>query len=248
MTGRFLDRPRRWPLLAVAAGVVLLLWVAAGLVIETAVSGHGGKPGRGGAPAAVPPPGSVTGLGPSGAAAPGQLPPLRLVRGSRVVDEVPLGYPHTTTGAVSAAAAFMTQIASTLDPDRAAAVFRLTADPSYGDAPQLGGQGVASERAQLGLPAAGPVPAGVSVVFDPAEYQIRDLSASRVTVLLLADYVITLPGQGTQARVGVYPLGMHWSGGDWKILAAEPGVDYSGLSALPGSAQAASGGWQELAP
>ena len=248
MSGGFLDRPARWPLLAVAGGVVLLLWVAAGLVIETAVAGHGHRPGHAGVPAAVPPPGSVTGLGRSGSPAPGQLPPLRLVRGSRVVNDVPLGYPRSTIGAVSAAAAYMTQIASTLDPDRAAAVFRLTADPSYPSAPQQGAQGVISEREQLGLPASGPVPAGTSLVFDPAEYQVRDISADRVTVLLLADYVITLPAQGTQTRVGVYPLVMHWAGGDWKILAPQAGTDYSGLSAPPGSAQAASAGWQRLAP
>jgi hypothetical protein len=68
-----------------------------------------------------------------------------------------------------------------------------------------------------------------------------------VTVLLLADYVITVPAQGTQTRIAVYPLRLHWAEDDWKIL--DPGsTSYSGLSAEPGSPQAASDGWQELSP
>jgi hypothetical protein len=246
MGGGFLERPRRWPLLVVAGVVGLLLAVAAGLVIETAVTGH--KPDHKGVPVAVPPPGSITGITQGGSPAPGQLAPLHLVPGSRLVDDVSVGYPHSTVGAVSAATEYMTQIASTLDPDRAAAVFRLTADPSYRDAPQQGAEGAINDRKQLGLPTAGPVPPGASLVFDPAEYQVLNVSAGQVTVLLLADYVSTVPGQGSQTRIGVYPLDMHWAEGDWKILAPDTGVDYSGLNAQPGTAQAASDGWQKLAP
>jgi hypothetical protein len=170
-----------------------------------------------------------------------------VVQGRELVNGVSLGYPHSTQGAVSAADEFMTQIGSTLYPDRAAAILRMTADPSYTAAPQQAAQGAVGDRKFLGLPTAGPVPDGASVVLEPAEYQVRAVNADQVTVLLLADYVITLPGQGTQARIGVYPMPMHWAQGDWKILT--PGTtSYSGLAVEPGSPQAAADGWQELSP
>ena len=71
-------------------------------------------------------------------------------------------------------------------------------------------------------------------------------TAGQVTVLLLADDVITLPGQGTQTRIGVYPLRMHWAQGDWKILQPDTATSYRSLAAAPGSPQAAASGWQEL--
>jgi hypothetical protein len=93
----------------------------------------------------------------------------------------------------------------------------------------------------------GPAPDGVSVVLEPAEYQVRDVTPDSATVLLLSDYVITVPAQGTQTRIAVYPLRLHWAQDDWKILA--PGsTSYPGLAAEPGSPQASSDGWQELSP
>ncbi len=245
MRTRFLNRPRRWPLLAAGGGLALLLAVAIGLTVQT---GSPRTPGRKATPAAVQPPGPVAGTtGPgSPAPAPGLSGPLHLIRGSQLINDVYLGYPHSTAGAVSAAAEYMTGLGSTLDPDRAAAVMRLTADPSYPAGPQDFAQGMVSTRNDLGLPASGPVPDGVSTALDAAEYQVRDATADQVTVLLLADYVLTLPGQGTQTRVVVYPLRMHWAAGDWKILRPDDSAGYSGLSAEPGSAQAAASGWQEL--
>jgi hypothetical protein len=169
-----------------------------------------------------------------------------VIQGRELINGVYLGYPASTQGAVSAAAEFMTQIGSTLDPDRAAAILRLVADPSYSSGPQDFAQGTASERSDLGLPISGPAPAGASVVLEPAEYQARAITGRQATVLLLADDVITLPEQGTQTRIGVYPLRMHWAEGDWKILQPDNATSYSPLSAEPGSPQAAAIGWQEL--
>jgi hypothetical protein len=122
----------------------------------------------------------------------------------------------------------------------------LVADPSYPQGPQQFEQGMASTRAGIGIPASGPVPDGDSLVLEPVEYQLRDVSADQVTVLLLSDFMVTIPASGTQTQVGVYPLRMHWDG-DWKVLA--PGsTDYSHLAADPDSSQAASDGWQELSP
>jgi len=173
--------------------------------------------------------------------------PLALVAGRQVINGVELGFPHSTAGAVSAAADTAGEVFSTLDPDRAAAVMRLTADASYADAPQQAAHGAASDRQYLGVPAAGPVPAGYSLVTEPVEYQVRDVTADSALVLLLADFTTTQPGEGTQTRVAVFPFPMSWADGDWK--AADPGnASYLSLAAEPFSSQAAALGWQELIP
>lgn len=184
-------------------------------------------------------------LRPSGAAA--LSGPLAVIAGKQVINGVELGFPHSTAGAVSAATDAAGEVFSTLDPDRAAAVMRLTADASYADAPQQAAHGAVSDRQYLGVPAAGPVPAGYSLVTEPVEYQVRDVTADFVLVLLLADFTTTQPGEGTQTRIAVFPFPMSWAAGDWK--AADPGsASYLSLAAEPFSPQAAALGWQGLIP
>jgi hypothetical protein len=173
--------------------------------------------------------------------------PVQVVQGAMTVNDVPLGFPHSTVGAVSAADEFAMLLLSTLDPDRAAAVMRLVADPSYAAGPQQAAAATASDRQALGVPASGVVPDGTSFTWDPVEYQVRDASADRVTVLLLCEVAFTMPGQGTASGVAVYPMAVQWAQADWKVLPP-PGRDYSGLAAQPGSPQAASLGWQQLIP
>jgi hypothetical protein len=239
-------RTRHWIKISIAAAAGLLLATAIGLVIEVATGPHP-APDYSPPPMPTPPwaPGGSSSL-PATPTGPALTGPLQLIQGRELINGVRLGYPHSAQGAVSAAAEFMTDIGSTLDPDRAAAILRMTADPSYPQGPQQFAQGVLSTRKILGLPATGPVPDGASVVLEPAEYQVKDVTADQVTVLLLADYDITLPGQDTEAKIGLYPLGMHWAEQDWKILAPVTRVDYSSLMAQPGSSQAAAAGWQEL--
>ena len=240
------DRRRRIRLVVFAA-LAVLVFVAIGLVVQTALGPKAKENLTPPAPIPVPA-GSAAPAGATPAPTPALTGPIQIIQGSQLVNGVYLGFPHTTQGAVSAADEFMTQIGSTLDPDRASAVLQLTADPSYPSGPQDFAQGTISERKQLGLPATGQLPSGTSVVLDPVEYQVRDVTADQVTVLLLADDVLTLPGQGTQTRVGVYPLRMHWAEDDWKILQPDPHTSYSQLSAVPGTAQAAANGWQEMTP
>jgi len=171
--------------------------------------------------------------------------PMELPRGSKLVNGVSVGYPHTLAGAVSAASEYMTDLGSTLDPDRTAAVMRLVADPSYTDGPAEWAKGTSGARASLGLPTSGLLPSAAAVMLGSAEYQVRDASDDQVTVLLLARYTLSLPGTGTKSSDAVFPLRMHWAGGDWKVLKPD-GTTYTSLAAAPGSDQASSLGWQEL--
>jgi hypothetical protein len=248
-------RPRRrwlrW-ILAYLAGTVAVMVI--GLVIEAAVdpSPPGYTPFTGALPWASPsaslsqPVRHPVRVAPAGSAS--LSGPLTLVAGREVINGVELGFPHSTAGAVSAAAEVTGEVFSTLDPDRAAAVMRLTADPfSYADAPQQAAHGAVSDRQALGLPASGPVPDGYSLVVQPQEYQVRDVTAGSALVLLLSDLTMTQPGQGTQTRIGVFPFPVRWDAGDWKIAA--PGdSSYLKLAAEPFSSQAATLGWQELLP
>jgi hypothetical protein len=173
--------------------------------------------------------------------------PIELVQGRELVNGVYLGFPHSTAGAVSAADDVVSEVFSTLDPDRAAAVMRMTAGPWYTDAPQQAASGAESDRQALGIAATGPAPTGYSLLVQPVEYQVRDVSSNDVTVLLLCDFTTTQPGTGTQTQIAVFPVREQWAQGDWKVAAFGTSSD-ANLAAEPFSPQAASLGWQQLLP
>ena len=242
----FLTRRRRWPLYGLAAAGGLAVAVAVGLAAETALGPHPREDSN--LPAAAPLPGAASTSPPVTPSAPGWVAdgPLQVLVGRHTrTGGVRTGYPDTLAGAVSAAVQDWSQIGSDLDPRRAALIGRAIADPSWHGGPTALAAGVRKTRAGLGLPATGPVPAGAQITFTAVEYQVRGASPHRVTVLLLAYYTTTLPGQQPQTSTGVYPATMHWARGDWKILAPS-GQDYSGLDARPGTPQAAADGWQPL--
>lgn len=227
---------RRYALTAVA---VIVLLVAAGLVIETALSPRQPENLR-------PPPVPSFGDTAPAAGSRGALGPLQVIQGSTQAGGMYTGFPDTLPGAVSAAAEDWGQVGSTLSPARARVIGAIVADPSWSGGADAIAQGTVSTRQAFGLPASGPVPAGASVTLTPMEYQVRQVSAGRVTVLLLGYYAISLPQQQPRTQIGVYPATMHWTGRDWKVMAPDPGADYSSLAAQPGSAQAAAAGWQPL--
>jgi hypothetical protein len=242
------NRRRRWLRwgLLYCAGVLAVFVI--GLVIEAAVS-PGPKQPQALNPAVPSPPWMRSAaLSPAQrAASPGQelTGPVAVVPGRQLINGVELGFPHSAVGAVSAPADVMSEAGSTLDPDRAAAVMRMTADPSVATAPQEAAHGAVSDRRYLGIPASGPVPPGASVQILPAEYQVPSGSADQVLVLLLCDFITTQPEGGTQTRIAVFPLRMHWAQADWKA-AAVGGGNYLNLAAGPGSPQSADLGWQQL--
>lgn len=246
MSNQFLDRRRRiWPFL-VFGSVALLAIVAVGVALESAASQH--KPESFAPPAADPltPATSRAATNNAKPVVTSTAEPLTIVQGNQFVNGLHVGYPHSETGAVSAAVEYWTQLGSTLDSDRAATIARLAADPAWTDGPQQLAKGPVATRQTLGLPTSGPVPAGASVQLEPIEYQVRAATANTTTVLLLADYTTTTPAEGTSTHVGVFPLQMNWTASDWKIADPTDGNTYSNLAAIPGSAQASSDGWAEL--
>jgi hypothetical protein len=181
--------------------------------------------------------------GPPGRAMPAER-GLRLVGGSGLVNGIYTSYPRSLAGAVSAAVEFMTELGSTLDPDRAATVVRLVADPSYRSAPQDAAAGVLAARARFGLAASGPVPPGTAAYLVPVMYELRDVGAGQLTVLLLFDYTLTAPS-GIRELLGVTAVRLTWTSAGWRLLrpaASDLGV----LLATPGTAAAAAKGWEVM--
>ena len=232
-------RRRTWLIAAVLVAVVVIV-----LVVGLLVEGAGDPDGD-----ALPPPStSSASSGPSTStpsAEPTEGELLRLVAGRRRVSGVAVGYPHSVAGAVSAAVEIWTQVGSTLDPDRAAAIGRLVADESWTNAPDEFAAGPKNSRRRLGLSASGDVGPEASIVVEAAGYQLRNKSSERVTVLLLGYLTTNSPSKGSQTQVGVFPATLHWSTGDWKIEKGD-GTDYGDLAQQPGTAEAASAGWLEF--
>src|SRR5204862_3059028 len=61
---------------------------------------------------------------------------LTVVHGARMVNGVGVGYPHSLTGAVSAAVEYYSQLGSNLEPQRGTVLGGLIAVASWTDAPQ----------------------------------------------------------------------------------------------------------------
>ncbi|GLW53034.1 hypothetical protein [Kitasatospora phosalacinea] len=246
---QFLDRrPRRRVLPLLLLGIVAFLGaIAVGVAIE---SDSGPRAPRVYTPpAAIPAPGSVTGVEPSGETAASDLAgPLQLIRGARLVNGISVGYPHSSVGAVSAAVEYWRQLGSTLEPDRAAAVARIVAVPNWSDAADTLAKGPVATRKALKVPTSGQLDPGTSVVLNPVEYQVRSVGPDSIQVLLLSTYTTSVPGAGMQTRMGVYPLDLVWSGDDWRVPAPSgtSTTDYTSLIAEPGSPQASAKGWNEL--
>jgi hypothetical protein len=235
----FLEPTRRGRHLGVVASIVAgVLVVVAALVWIGVRSADTSRPAAGGTEAI---PSEATSL------ADGRL---KLIKGAESIDGVSVGYPHSTAGAVSAAAEYLAQICSTLDPDRARQIARVTADPSFVNADAYFANAPINTRRRLGLPTTGPVPLGASVVLGPAAYQIRAASANSMIVLILGYLTTQTATTGVNDQIGVFPVEIHWAAGDWKLI--KPGVstqaDYSSLSAKPGSPDADAKGWLELTP
>lgn len=171
---------------------------------------------------------------------------LMLVRGTRLVNGIAVGYPHTDVGAVSAAVEYASQVCSTLDPDRSAAIGRAIGDGSPGAQPEDFAEGTVNSRRKLGLPIAGPLPDTASMILGPVAFQLRERSADRVIVLLLAYLTMSSPQAGMRSGLGVFPALLRWNGEDWKLARLTDGVDYKDLSAQPGSLRAAQLGWVEM--
>jgi hypothetical protein len=174
---------------------------------------------------------------------------LKLVSGTRLVNGVRVGYPHTMVGAVSASVEYTTQAGSTLDLQRARQIAdAVTHAPAYGGDPEgYLVQGVVDTRRYLGLPTVGPVPQGASQTFGALTFQLRDERADEVTVLMMGYLTLIAPDRGMERRLILVPGRMVWDGTDWKTARRPEGAtEYLELRRKPGTPESRAAGWRTL--
>jgi hypothetical protein len=172
---------------------------------------------------------------------------VTLVQGARLADGVEVGYPHTILGAISAASDYLDAVVSTLDPDYAASVVRVAGDPANAGLPADLAASTVTLRADLQLPSGGPLDAPIAFQTIAEMYQLRDATANEVLVLLLTDSTFVNAHGATAQTTGVFPVRMHWTGGDWKLATiGVAGQNYQGLAATPGTQTAVDQGWLAL--
>jgi hypothetical protein len=249
---------RRGRRTAAAAIIALAAVAGSAALVAGALAGHGQRgqgqgagaahrpvPRTGAAPATVAP--ATPRPAVTGPAAIPDRAALHLVTGSHLVNGIYTDYPRSLAGAVSLAVELVTQLGSTLEPDRAATIARLTASPGYRAAAQDAAAGAIAARHAVGLSPAGPVPPGTAVATVPVMYQLRDVSRGQLTVLLLFEYT-----QITQAGIadhpGVTAVRLGWTPASWRLLppAAGPGPASSALVTTPGTAAATAHGWKAM--
>lgn len=220
---------------AIAAGVVLVIGAIAVPLICGDDDGHVGAKPVSQAPAQ---PSATT---PSG--------PISLVHGARVAVGIEVGFPHTPVGAVSAASEYVDAAASTLDPDYAASVMRVAGDPGNTALPASLATSIVKLRGDLQLRTDGPLDPPVTFQTTAQMYQLRNVAADDVLVLLLTDSTFINAHGGTAQTTGVFPMRMRWIAGDWKVGAiGRTGQDYSALAAGPDTQAAVKLGWLALIP
>lgn len=170
--------------------------------------------------------------------------PLILPRPTGTRQGIPTGFPHSTEGAISAAAHYAAASVS-LDEANARALAEVAAAPSYIGAVNDFVRATAAARQQLGV--AGNVQGGAYLVFLAHAYRVSDATPDRVVIAVLGRGEGAGPATSGQGRV-VYTATsytMVWVNDDWHIAAA--GKPLPASVPAPRSPRAYQEGWRDLA-
>jgi len=260
------QRQRRTGPIVLGSLVLGILVALVGVAVARALSG-------GPTPAASPPtappsnppaasapavaPTGTAPLAPSGSAATAsagtvQAPPegpLHLPAATGNIAGVPVGYPHTTSGAISAAYHFTQALGSTLSPDRGAAIAHIVADPSYTGATDAVAAAIAGTRQRLGLPAQVPTTESAFFLGTPSAYLPQGQpSRDDVDVYLLVRINTYSPTAGNDVSVQMVDAPMHWNGSDWRLATPHDvaPATRTRLTVDPNGPTAAALGWRQL--
>jgi len=172
--------------------------------------------------------------------------PLILPSATETEQGIPAGFPHSTEGAISAAANY-TEASVSLDETNARALAEVAAAPSYTDAVDDFVRAAAAARQQLGVGAGEGGDGGAYLVFQAQAYHVSDANPDRVVVAVLGRGEGAGPatvGQGRVVHSGT-SYTMVWVDGDWHIAA--PGEPLPDSVPAPRSPRAYQEGWRDLA-
>ncbi|MFI9206474.1 hypothetical protein [Streptomyces sp. NPDC053048] len=173
--------------------------------------------------------------------------PTLLPKAKEVKEGVPVGYPHTLEGAISAAAHY-TDANDLFTPDAAERQARVIAEPNMlgmiGSYARMSAQ---EARKSRGLPENGESDTANFYANQSRAYVIDSAEPDKVTVWLLVDSTISVKGVSENATA-VRGAIMIWADGDWKMsfdtLTGLP--DKKPSPETPGSAKAVEAGWRGL--
>jgi hypothetical protein len=231
-------RTARNRLIGLATAVVALVTGVVALL-----TAHSGSHTRTPAPASST---ASTAPSPSPTGGLGIVPTTVLPNPSRVIDGVPVGYPHTEMGAVSAAAHFL-GVLDTFDPQAAQKQAQIMADPDYSEVFGVEVRNAGEQaRKTAGLPPDGESDPGNNSTTQPRAFQDHQDTPDRVLVWLLSDSDITVNGVVAHSEA-VSGAVMVWTQDDWKLSVVDDPPATAPQSATPGTAQAVSEGWRTLA-
>jgi len=175
--------------------------------------------------------------------------PLHLPAATGNIAGVPVGYPHTTSGAISAAYHFTQALGSTLSPDRGAAIAHIVTDPSYSGATDAVAAAIAGTRQRLGLPAQVPTTESAFFLGMPSAYLPQGQpSRDDVDVYLLVRINTYSPTAGNDVSVQMVDAPMHWNGSDWRLATPHDvaPATRTRLTVDPNGPTAAALGWRQL--
>jgi hypothetical protein len=172
---------------------------------------------------------------------------LVLPQPTGTVDGVPIGFPATPPGAVASAYAY-TRIASSLDAAATLTALEQVADPATGwlTAQRTAiADGVADQRAALGLSPVGPTD-GATLTITPAGFQfVGRAGQGSATVLTLAVLSGTaVDGTRTSGSL-VLRWDLRWDGDRWRATRSYIADGYDDLVAVPLTSDAVAKGWRE---
>ncbi|MFF2548735.1 hypothetical protein ACFVUY_40110 [Kitasatospora sp. NPDC058063] len=201
---------------------------------------------------AEPEPRAGTAASSSAAAAPPSASPSTVVQAvplpapARVEKGIPIGYPHTMAGAVSAAAHY-TEARDLLSPDTVPDQMMVMARKGE-DFFKLTSLAIADARdwrRLLGLPEAGGSTGSDFIAFQVRAYQTESVSADAVDVWLLTTQTPTVGG--IQHGTGVFAVAapVVWDGDDWRLTSKK--MRDTPVVAQPGTVQADAAGWRPVA-
>ncbi|MEU0929011.1 hypothetical protein [Streptomyces malaysiensis] len=175
----------------------------------------------------------------------GTTEPTVLPSAKSAKDGVPVGYPRTLNGAISAAAHFY-DIIDAFNPVAAEKQYRVTAEP--GKEKQLGDDALRFSMAlrnSSGLSLVGESDAGNYYTLHSRAYRIDSASKDRVRVWILTDTELSARGVA-DSDTTVQTADLVWAAGDWKFTSLdEKGSEPDPVA--PDSAQAVNAGWRTLA-
>lgn len=228
-------RARRFLLIIVAAGIALAIALIAGLLVGKS-SNEKGSSGQGHARKSTPPASPSKGS---------SREKTKLPNPETVKNGVPVGYPHTTKGAVAAAARYlqsMNPLASPKKLDKYVETSYVKRDQEKGkkEYRNMGRE----TRKTLDAPQKGPVPESFIATIDPKSYIVYPRSGGQVEVWILAKMDRARSGKPAETDTDAWPSIMEWSDGDWKetmkYASEKPKV------AEPNTTKAAEAGWKQL--